>query len=112
MTDREKAIVMAYTGICMLEGEKINEFYKYLAEIYGRPIYTHELVALDTQKKSKEDFIKLCRGETPEVIHCKDCIDWDSETRTCMSLNWNGEVTPAGMYCGWAERRADVPKSN
>lgn len=67
MTDREKAIVTAYTGVNMLEGEKFNEFYKYLEELYGRPVYTHEIPFLDIQEKSKEDFIALCRGELDEV---------------------------------------------
>ena len=52
MTDREKAIVMAYTGICTLQGDKLNEFYKYLADLYGRPVYTHEIVDLDIAEKS------------------------------------------------------------
>lgn len=63
MTDREKAIVTAYTGINMLEGERFNEFYKYLEELYGRPVYTHEIPFLDMKKKSKDDFFKLCREE-------------------------------------------------
>lgn len=66
MTDREKAIVMAYTGISMLEGDKLNVFYRYLAELYGRPVYTHELIALDIEHKSKPDFLKLCDEEEPE----------------------------------------------
>ena len=66
MTDREKAIVMAYTGACMLEGDKLDEFYRYLAELYGRPVYTHELIALDIEHKSKPDFLKLCDEEEPE----------------------------------------------
>lgn len=64
MTDREKAIVTAHTGINMLEGEKFNEFYKYLEELYGRPVYTLEIPFLDIQEKSKEDFIALCRGDS------------------------------------------------
>ena len=62
MTDREKVIVTAYTGFNMLNGEKFDEFYKYLEELYGRPVYTHEIPFLDIQEKSKEDFIALCRG--------------------------------------------------
>lgn len=62
MTDREKAIVTAYTGINMLEGEKIYELYKYLEELYGRPIYTHEILFLDIREKAKEDFIALCKN--------------------------------------------------
>ena len=64
MTDREKAIGTAHTGVNMLEGEKFNEFYKYLEELYGRPVYTHEIPFLDIQEKSKEDFIALCRGDS------------------------------------------------
>lgn len=62
MTDREKAIVTAYTGINMLEGEKFDEFYKYLNELYGRSIYTHEIPFLDVREKSKKDFIALCKN--------------------------------------------------
>lgn len=62
MTDREKAIVTAYTGINMLEGEKFDEFYKYLNELYGRPVYTHEILFLDIREKAKEDFIALCKN--------------------------------------------------
>ena len=62
MTDREKAIVTAYTGINMLEGEKIDELYKYLGELYGRLIYTHEILLLDIREKAKKDFIALCKN--------------------------------------------------
>lgn len=63
MTDRERAIVMAYTGVVMLTGDRLNEYYRYLAELYGRPVYTHELLTLDIQEKSKHDFIELCKEE-------------------------------------------------
>lgn len=66
MTDREKAIITAYTGINMLEGERFNEFYKYLEELYGRPVYTHEIPFLDVKEKSEDDFFKLCR-EKPTI---------------------------------------------
>ena len=38
MTDRERAIVMAYTGIVMLCGDKLDIFYEYVSEKLGRPI--------------------------------------------------------------------------
>lgn len=65
MTDREKAIVMAYTGVCMLKGDKIRIFYAYAEGILGRPITTHELVDLadEIKEKSKDDFMKLCERE-------------------------------------------------
>lgn len=62
MTDREKAIVTAHTGICMLTGGKFQIFHKYVEDIMGRPIMTHELgwLADVIKEKSKADFIALC----------------------------------------------------
>ena len=68
MTDREKAIVMAHTGIAMLTGEKFSIFHKYIEDLLGRPIWTHELaieaVWNEIKEKSKPDFLKLCADET------------------------------------------------
>lgn len=71
MTDREKAIVSAYTGYAMLCGDKIGIFYEYLEEILKRPVWTHELADINIQdkihEKSKADFIALCAdGERRE----------------------------------------------
>ena len=65
MTDEEKAIVMAYTGVCMLTEDKFQIFHKYVEKLMGRPVYTHELGFLaDTIKeKAKDDFIRLCESE-------------------------------------------------
>ena len=64
MTKQECAIVMAHTGICMLAGEDFNIFHKYVEQIMGRPVYTHEMaissVADEIKERSKCDFIKLC----------------------------------------------------
>lgn len=65
MTDKEKAIVMAHTGICMLTGDKFQIFHKYVEDIMGRPIMTHEigLLADTIKEKTKADFIALCADE-------------------------------------------------
>lgn len=63
MTDREKAIVMAYTGVAMLAGDKLKVYYEYLNELYGRPVFTHEWLYLDIKEKAKKDFLKLCEKE-------------------------------------------------
>lgn len=67
MTDREKAIVMAYTGYCMLTGYKLSIFYEYVESIMGRPVYTHEMgtKVVDNliKEKAKPDFISLCRED-------------------------------------------------
>lgn len=67
MTDKEKAIIMAYTGVAMLTGEKFSIFHKYIEDLMGRPVFTHELADKEIwdelKEKSREDFINLCRGE-------------------------------------------------
>lgn len=80
MTKRECAIVTAYTGIAMLTGNDLGEFYKYVEEKIGRPVFSHEFYTLadEIKEKSKADFIKLCRtatdeGNEREKIH--DMID-------------------------------------
>lgn len=71
MTDREKAIVMAYTGVCMLSGDKFQIFHKYVEDIMGRPVYTHEMAikAIDDEikEKAKADFIALCAEQKPKT---------------------------------------------
>jgi len=68
MTKRECAIVMAYTGVCMLSGLDIDLYYKYLEEKIGRQVYTHEMYELadEIKEKSKDDFLELCRTATDE----------------------------------------------
>lgn len=62
MTYRECAVVMAYTGTCMLTGDKLKHFYSYVSEILGEPVWTHELGirADEIKEKSKPDFLHLC----------------------------------------------------
>lgn len=66
MTDKEKAIVMAHTGICMLAADKFQIFHKYVEDIMNRPIMTHELGWLrdEIKEKSKADFMALCTNES------------------------------------------------
>ena len=65
MTLHERVIVETYTGICMTSGDERWEVYKYMAEIMGRSVYTHELADKKVQEQLKEkrraDFLALCR---------------------------------------------------
>lgn len=65
MTDREKAIVMAYTGITMLKGEKFEIFHRYAEELMGKPLLTHEIAdnAVMIKEKSTQDFMNICANE-------------------------------------------------
>lgn len=82
MTDREKAIVMAYTGVTMLKDDKLQIFYKYVEEIMSRPILTHEMAQLadEIKEKSKDDFMALCADENSnEWIPCSERLPKENE---------------------------------
>ena len=70
MTDREKAIVMAYTDVCMLQGEKLSFFYDYVEEIMGSRMDTLQMAMLakEIKRKAEPDFIKLCEGATDKNV--------------------------------------------
>lgn len=72
MTKHECAIVMAYTGACMLSGEDFNIFHEYIEKLMGRPVWTHELadknIVDQIKEKSKADFIELCRIAAEEEV--------------------------------------------
>lgn len=58
MTKREAAIVSAYTGV--LIGD-FNEMHRYIEEIMGRQVFTHELSYIfdEIMKRSKNDFMNI-----------------------------------------------------
>lgn len=58
MTRREATIVSAYTGY-FIGG--LDDLYKYLFELVGRPVYTHEIPAVLDKYHSKirQDFVML-----------------------------------------------------
>ena len=93
MTDREKAIVMAYTGVTMLTGDKLQIFHKYVEEIMGRPIWTHEMVqfADKIKEKSKDDFMSLCADENSN--------EWIPVTE---------DAPPKGIICLWCNEQGSV----
>lgn len=87
MTDWEKAVVMAYTGVVMLSGDKLGIYYRYIQEKLGRPVWTHEFADKEMAKRIKEaaksDFLALCAdeeqhfwpssGSTPKERCCRNC---------------------------------------
>lgn len=108
MTDREKAIVMAYTGKCMLTGDKLRIFHKYVEDIMGRPVWTHEMgigsIADEIKEKSKGDFIALCadesRSENPNKwIPCSERLPKvGSEVLVCYDCKGKRSVYIANFY--------------
>lgn len=64
MTNRERAIVSAYTGYLMCD---FAEVHKYVQEKLGRPVWTHELAHPDVQRElhdaARDDFLALCGND-------------------------------------------------
>lgn len=63
MTRRESAIVSAFTGV--LAGP-FDAMHKYVEEIMGRPVFTHEMgnkeLAIEIKEKSRRDFVELAES--------------------------------------------------
>lgn len=58
MTKREAAIITAYTGVFIGD---VDELYKYVNEIMGRTVFTHEFgrMADKIKEKAEKDFLAL-----------------------------------------------------
>jgi len=60
MTKREAAILGAYTGYLV---GYFPDMHKYIEEIMGRPVFTHELaseeIEKEIQEKSRKDFMNI-----------------------------------------------------
>ena len=71
MTKQECAIVTAYTGITMLQGEDIGIFYKYAEKLIGYPLFTsdfaNETLWERLKERSRDDFIRLCAEAVDQI---------------------------------------------
>jgi len=61
MSNEERIIVSAYTGVLMCD---FSDVHKYIEEKLGRSVWTHELASVNVQneikEKTKSDFLSLC----------------------------------------------------
>lgn len=99
MTKHEAAVVMAYTGIAMCCGDNWGVYHKYVQNIMGRPVWTHEMasekVAEQIKELSKPDFLEICKNLTDDisvapVVHGRwDCGDDMFEYAICSSCKWD-----------------------
>lgn len=113
MTDKEKAIVMAYTGIAMLTGDKFDIFHKYVEEIMRRTVFTHEFAtyAEEIKEKAKPDFLKLCAEEEQTRPHGKWIFKHNSADIWCSNCDENFDEIPQKFLfcpnCGSDNRRKE-----
>lgn len=111
---------MAYTGKCMLTGDKFQIFHKYVEDIMGRSIMTHEigLLANEIKEKSKADFIALCADESSlensnRWIPCGERLP--GESITVIGITEFDDIYKVELYddCGekkwYADGDFDIP---
>ena len=102
MTDREKAIVMAYTGVSMLQGDKMAVLFDYVEEITGIRMNPLQMAMLaeEIKRKAEPDFIKLCEDATDKNVGCKwiSVKDRLPEVEKRVLL-----LTDKGVTCGFYE---------
>ena len=63
MTSREAAIIGAHTGVLVGKQSDLN---KYILDVLGRPVYSHDLVdnlVQEIKQKSRDDFMNLTVDE-------------------------------------------------
>ena len=67
MTDREKIVVSAHTGVVMLPEDKVFMLFDYFDELLGRRITIYDLqfkeVSDQIKERSKPEFLEICRRE-------------------------------------------------
>lgn len=113
MTDREKAIVMAYTGKTMLAGSKFSIFHKYIEELLQRPVFTHEIGILkdEIKKRSYADFCKICKASEEPAEFAG--LDLRIEIVTLLQdiIDMGGTGAEKGSYDdGWDSAIGEVVK--
>lgn len=64
MTDREKCIVTAYTGVLMTDW---STFHEWVEDFMGQPVYTHDFAVgpftYNLKRKVQPYFFELCGSE-------------------------------------------------
>ena len=70
MTNKEMAIINAYTGISF-GAKHFEHFHKYAEDKFGHPVWTHEMANQSWWDKLKElckdDFMALAENSTDEM---------------------------------------------
>lgn len=113
MTKQECAIVTAHTEISMLRGDDLKYLYRYLSEIIGRPVFSHEIAEVCEQFRDriKADFIALCRNASddnePEVRHGRWIPTKLKGYYECSACRYEHTSNPAQRFCSYCGARMD-----
>ena len=100
MTDREKCIVTAYTGVLMLDWDK---FHQWIEEFLGEPVWSHEFASptfMDYMaEKVKPEFLATCREDTGwRTFDEKDVTTWPEFDEKVLVLESGPEYIVREFY--------------
>lgn len=125
-------IIDGYTSELLIDraigGTTLEESVKALQDVFystqPEPMiidrYTAELLQIQGERDTAIAQLSKIGKELGErmddvakIVRCRDCKWWNDYYRECESPNWNTGtdeyiVQPAGMFCGWGERRTDA----
>lgn len=96
MTVREAAIISIYTGYALLEGDDLDELYKYASELLGRPAETLDFAVNADYLRglAYSDLYEICkhleRSDKSERIN-KDLSEMQSDKESCIRLEDKAE---------------------
>ena len=76
-----------------------------------------EITMCERKQRDADILSELPTIDAVEVVRCRDCKWWNGYYRECESPNWNTGtdeyiVQPAGMFCGWGERKSEEDPSH
>ena len=109
----------------MLRGDDLKYLYRYLSEIIGRPVFSHEIPAVCEQFRDriKEDFIALCRNASDDIVRDDESTKAptvEPEVRRgrwiptklkgyyeCSACRYEHTSNPAQRFCSYCGARMD-----
>lgn len=99
MTKREGAVISAYTMILMFKD--FSPVHEYIEEIIGRPVFTHEILSLETEikEKSKAEFERIInnigKDESRDAVFKRCICNYGTNPQIDMAIEEMSELTKA-----------------
>ena len=92
-------------GLCEYDGAYIGQSGECCNECPGFEKDDCFKLSGKVRKDWTDEIIKALPSAEPEIIRCKDCKHWYSDSDTGMSCEFTNMFQPEDGFCNWAERR-------
>jgi hypothetical protein len=110
VTDREAAIISAYTGVLI---GSVSTLHVYVEEIMERPVWTHEMgskdIAAEIKRRSKADFLAISVTVTSAELNAlRKAIRRNVEARMSTRGYWSRDGRSFTGYGGYLQADLDA----